>query len=710
MALKKTDRMVIMIFCVLIFLAAAGAVFAEETAKTSLPKVIRVGWYKNKNFQEMDPNGYRRGYEYEYLQEMARYGGWRYEYVNGSREECLKMLQEGRVDIVGGLFYTETAARSFDFVKYETDETYTILAVNAKDGRYTMDGWEGFDGMRIGVIPVWKNHLYKLHDYAAERGILFTTADYKSIDELERALKGGDVDAILMGEADIIPSNTKIIAQFAPSKRYFVTRLGGGDMKNALIFAMEQIRRFKPDFKAQLEKKYLEDSDGIILAFTEEEARFLKETPTLRVTLPSFRKPMMYKENGEYRGIAIDILKELEARLGVRFEYIEALNQLEAVKMVSTGSADILSNIYYDYGWAEKNELLLSRPYLDLDYAAITRIDYIQNSGNPKAAAVKGYLFSQNYVQKNYREEEIAWYNSEEECVDAVRNGEADICFVNSYVAGTYLQNYKYKNLYASVINYSHGLSLSLPHGGRREMLLMSVLDKGISAIGKNKTSAIIAVNTMVTRHTMSAGEIIMRYPMISLSAAGISVAVIVSVLAIYVIIRNNRRKNIEVQRAEQASQRDTMTGLYNRSYFESEVSARLGAEENHEAAFLMIDLDDFKMINDTLGHLYGDHVLILFAAKMREVFGTDNLLCRMGGDEFAAFLPRIKSYQEVLALAEALKASFIKDIGGRAPSSCSIGISLCPEDGRTFNDLYRAADSALYAAKKSGKGKISAA
>ena len=513
-----------------------------------------------------------------------------------------------------------------------------------------------------------------------------------------------------MGEADIIPSNTKIIAQFAPSKRYFVTRLGGGDMKNALIFAMEQIRRFKPDFKAQLEKKYLEDSDGIILAFTEEEARFLKETPTLRVTLPSFRKPMMYKENGEYRGIAIDILKELEARLGVRFEYIEALNQLEAVKMVSTGSADILSNIYYDYGWAEKNGLLLSRPYLDLDYAAITRIDYIQNSGNPKAAAVKGYLFSQNYVQKNYREEEIAWYNSEEECVDAVRNGEADICFVNSYVAGTYLQNYKYKNLYASVINYSHGLSLSLPHGGRREMLLMSVLDKGISAIGKNKTSAIIAVNTMVTRHTMSAGEIIMRYPMISLSVAGISVAVIVSVLAIYVIIRNNRRKNIEVQRAEQASQRDTMTGLYNRSYFESEVSARLGAEENHEAAFLMIDLDDFKMINDTLGHLYGDHVLILFAAKMREVFGTDNLLCRMGGDEFAAFLPRIKSYQEVLALAEALKASFIKDIGGRAPSSCSIGISLCPEDGRTFNGLYRAADSALYAAKKSGKGKISAA
>lgn len=126
MALKKTDRMVIMIFCVLIFLAAAGAVFAEEMAKTSLPKVIRVGWYKNKNFQEMDPNGYRRGYEYEYLQEMARYGGWRYEYVNGSREECLKMLQEGRVDIVGGLFYTETAARSFDFVKYETDETYTI--------------------------------------------------------------------------------------------------------------------------------------------------------------------------------------------------------------------------------------------------------------------------------------------------------------------------------------------------------------------------------------------------------------------------------------------------------------------------------------------------------------------------------------------------------------------------------------------------------
>lgn len=241
-------------------------------------------------------------------------------------------------------------------------------------------------------------------------------------------------------------------------------------------------------------------------------------------------------------------------------------------------------------------------------------------------------------------------------------------------------------------------------------MLLMSVLDKGISAIGKNKTSSIIAVNTMVTRHTMSAGEIIMRYPMISLSAAGISVAIIVSVLAIYVIIRNNRRKNIEVQRAEQAAQRDTMTSLYNRSYFESEVSARLGAEKDPAAAFLMIDLDDFKMINDTLGHLYGDHVLILFAAKMREVFGAENLLCRMGGDEFAAFLPKIKSHQEVLALAEALKASFIKDIGGRAPSSCSIGISLCPEDGGTFNDLYRAADSALYAAKKSGKGKISAA
>lgn len=146
----------------------------------------------------------------------------------------------------------------------------------------------------------------------------------------------------------------------------------------------------------------------------------------------------------------------------------------------------------------------------------------------------------------------------------------------------------------------------------------------------------------------------------------------------------------------------DSMTELYNRIYMEHHIAQ---AMEKEAGVFLMLDLDGFKSINDTVGHLAGDHVIQEFAHLLRNTFGKDAILGRMGGDEFGVWTShcghkeaeeRFAALQEgCRALSEKMGISF----------GCSGGLA-CSKQGRDFVSLYQLADKALYKAKALGKAR----
>lgn len=162
-------------------------------------------------------------------------------------------------------------------------------------------------------------------------------------------------------------------------------------------------------------------------------------------------------------------------------------------------------------------------------------------------------------------------------------------------------------------------------------------------------------------------------------------------------------------KRIEQLAYSDALTGLPNRLLLSQRVDFALRMAERNGAEFgvFFIDLDRFKNINDSMGHTFGDRVLIEVAERIKRCLRDVDTLCRLGGDEFVIFL------QEIDAHGAEVLARRILDIMGRPfqidelsfSVGCSIGIALYPEDGRSLDELIKCADTAMYLVKERGRG-----
>ncbi|MEG2139398.1 MAG: sensor domain-containing diguanylate cyclase [Bilophila sp.] len=166
-----------------------------------------------------------------------------------------------------------------------------------------------------------------------------------------------------------------------------------------------------------------------------------------------------------------------------------------------------------------------------------------------------------------------------------------------------------------------------------------------------------------------------------------------------------NAQKQYEEQLFEQM-QKDSLTGLYNKAATQEYIREKLLHNPEHEHAFFIIDIDNFKHVNDSLGHAMGDFVLAEFARILKEQFRDDDIVGRIGGDEFVVFLPvPHKEWVEKKAqkLVSTLHQHFVHE-GKICEVSSSVGVALSPLHGMDFETLYKNADAALYETKRKGK------
>ena len=177
------------------------------------------------------------------------------------------------------------------------------------------------------------------------------------------------------------------------------------------------------------------------------------------------------------------------------------------------------------------------------------------------------------------------------------------------------------------------------------------------------------------------------------------------------VFFTDTDKQKRETLRLREQAERDLLTGLYNHvTTTELIDKAILESSPEQRHALFVIDIDNFKTVNDKLGHLYGDEVLEEIALKLKEQFREEDVVGRIGGDEFVVFLKNIPS-QKILSL----KSRILNDLfrgtqsDGKVvcPFSCSVGVALYPRDGRNYHELFHKADIAMYAAKRSGKDRF---
>lgn len=170
-------------------------------------------------------------------------------------------------------------------------------------------------------------------------------------------------------------------------------------------------------------------------------------------------------------------------------------------------------------------------------------------------------------------------------------------------------------------------------------------------------------------------------------------------------------RQNIDAQKKQERMmlekmQMDSLSGLYNKASTQQQISKILLQDTSHLYAFFILDIDRFKLVNDTFGHAMGDKVISDFSAKLKNQFRSDDLVGRIGGDEFVVFVPA-PSHEWVISKAQKLVSELAFEFNSQFEEgrvTTSIGIALSPDFGKDFETLYKNADIALYLTKKKGR------
>lgn len=188
-------------------------------------------------------------------------------------------------------------------------------------------------------------------------------------------------------------------------------------------------------------------------------------------------------------------------------------------------------------------------------------------------------------------------------------------------------------------------------------------------------------------------------------AAVGVFLGLVIVINIIGRIRSNERRKKLE-----EKADTDLLTGLSNKLATERKIKEYMEKHPTEQALLFVFDVDNFKKINDTMGHAFGDEVLSSLGHQVRAMFRASDVVGRIGGDEFMILLKNLNGDGVVEKEAQKL-CDFFKDFRPgqyvKYSATASIGAAVFPKDGKDFGSLYKAADSALYVAKRRGKNQL---
>ncbi len=662
-------------------------------------KTVRVGYYILDGFQERDDHGNYTGYGYDFYAEIAQYTGWEYEFVEGSYEECLDMLVDGSIDVMSGLDVSGDSRKGLEFSRYSMGTTQPELYTMADNDDLMYDDYEAFDHKKVGV-PRESEREDVLDEYCKGYGISLEkvyAADEGSLDDM---LQNGEIDMVFSGRERNL-TDRKILVYFDAKPVCFVT-CKGSTLMEEINGTMEKIMVNSPEFQLQLSEKYL---DSLILEhpnFTRQEMEYIASEPVLRVVYDPSWEPIEYynEKSGEYDGISAELFALIERYSGLHFEYVHTKDFSEALEYVREGKADILTGITRSYSWGNECNVYLTNSYLEAPVALIAQnID--RQEGIRRLALPEDYYIT-GQLEQQYDREAITYYSSVEECIQAVADGMADATYANSYVANFYLSRGEFRKLHLVELSGYTG-SISAAVSKRCDPLLLGIINKSLNCVPDSSMDQILLNNTLEKSSSHPIRDFIYENPMDAILAMFLSACFIMAVLAYIVWLRYRSERKIK-----ETSRIDGLTGLYNRMETERLVRIRLeeAGRRNKKLLILSLDLDNFKQVNDTYGHVEGDILLQNVARTFKESAGSGHIVGRMGGDEFLICISRICDKEEAVVWAEKMTGA-IKELSQRKAewNKISVSIGLVVADGKeSFETLYQRVDDVLYQAKNAGK------
>ncbi len=611
--------------------------------------LVKVGWFESEGYFERDQKDNLTGFGIDYLNAIADYTGWEYEFVEGTRQECLDMLQRGEIDIMSPV-RIDLELKNARISDEVIGENYGYIYKLGNNFKIGYEEYPKFNQMIIGVEK--GNGIEKeVKAYCRKNGFDFYDIVYfDTLDEMKKELAERKIDAIA-ADSYVNIENLKVIGRFSNSRVTFA--VSDLSLWEPLNQAIENIKLDNSEFTEDLRKRYFSESSQSNLEYSLGEREFLSIGRKYNVVLSTQQYPISYKSTEEsgYKGIAVDILKKLEYYSGITFNIIYADTYAEAEAMLESGKADILggnivgkrdinhvSDVLGDNNTAKKREY--SAEFYDMDMAFIGRKG--TKMEDSLKVAIPPYMNKCiSDLEIMYPKYEFIVYGSDDECLEAILNKETDAAVQSDLKINELTIYDKYKelqNLKFIPGNYSAVFTVST-----EDTVLVNIMNKTLNSISEMSLAAIENNNIQhIAMEQMTAAEFISQY----WEYFALIAILFISVNAIGI----GYRKYKQEQRSKEKAYKDSVAGIGSMAKFRIDADPILCSDRKLEYYLISVDLEQFKIVNDLYGYEEGDKVIAYLAAVMQKRLDKESYITRSNADCFiilkkAEKLAEVKGY-----------------------------------------------------------------
>ena len=520
----------------------------KAAAETAPVKVVRVGSFED-TFNYVNEKGARKGYGYELLQTLSGYTGWQFEYVTCDWSDCFEKLENGEIDIMGAISYTEDRAEEMLFSDEPMGEEKYYLYADLSRADISASDYKTLNGKKVGVLMGTEPEVM-LTEWEEKYGLKTEHVNVSNNEDAKQKLANHEIDCFVsLEESFWADLGISTITRVGKSGIYYALNKNRSDLKEELDNAMRALDEAAPFYTADLYKRYF--SLDYIPILTGEEKAWLKEYGAIRMGfLTSDRGVSTFDPaTGEFTGVITDYIQfaadclgnqELEFQL-VGYDSKEA--ELDALK---SGEIDMIFHFDQSPNLAEEYHFACTNTTWTSNLMAVTNKQHFNENNVNRIAVPQNKLSLKKYLAFYYPQWEIVDCDTQEDAVKLVKDGQAD-CFVTGISSEN---KYSKKYSFYSVPLLNPVKSCFAVNSGNRSLL--SILNKTIKAMPVNMLAGALAMYKSSARK-VTLSDFIKDNFFMALLVSSIAVAAIL--LTILKLLRKARKAEAAARKAASDTQ-----------------------------------------------------------------------------------------------------------------------------------------------------------